>query len=68
MRPGDNKWTTTLFARDADTGQARWAYQMNPHDLFDHDGVNENVLVDVTMARARCEKCCCTRTATVAFI
>ena len=47
QRPGDNKWTTTLFARDADTGQARWAYQMNPHDLFDHDGVNENILVDV---------------------
>jgi lanthanide-dependent methanol dehydrogenase len=47
LRPGDNQWTTAIFARDADTGEARWAYQMSPHDLFDHDGVNENVLLDV---------------------
>ncbi len=47
MRPGDNKWTSGIFARDADSGQARWFYQFNPHDIFDHDGVNENVLVDI---------------------
>jgi alcohol dehydrogenase (cytochrome c) len=47
MRPGDNKWTATIFARDPDTGDAVWAYQMSPHDLFDYDGVNENVLVDM---------------------
>jgi PQQ-dependent dehydrogenase (methanol/ethanol family) len=49
QRPGDNKWTAGLFARDADTGQARWFYQWSPHDLFDHDGVNENVLLDLTL-------------------
>lgn len=47
MRPGDNKWTAGIFARDADTGQARWFYQWSPHDLYDHDGVNENVLLDM---------------------
>jgi lanthanide-dependent methanol dehydrogenase len=47
QRPGDNKWTCGIFARDADTGQARWAYQWSPHDLYDWDGVNENVLVDL---------------------
>jgi lanthanide-dependent methanol dehydrogenase len=47
MRPGDNKWTTGIFARDADTGQARWFYQWSPHDLYDHDGVNENILLDM---------------------
>ena len=47
MRPGDNKWTASLFARDPDTGEAVWAYQWNPHDLFDYDGVNEHVLVDI---------------------
>lgn len=47
QRPGDNKWTAGIFARDADTGQARWFYQYNPHDLFDYDGVNENVLIDL---------------------
>ncbi|MFQ6186576.1 methanol/ethanol family PQQ-dependent dehydrogenase [Sinorhizobium meliloti] len=47
QRPGDNKWTNTVFARDPDSGEARWAYQWNPHDLHDWDGVNENILVDV---------------------
>jgi lanthanide-dependent methanol dehydrogenase len=49
QRPGDNKWTAGIFARDADTGQARWFYQMNPHDLYDYDGVNENVLLDLDL-------------------
>ena len=26
-RPGDNKWTTGIFARNPDTGEARWFYQ-----------------------------------------
>jgi PQQ-dependent dehydrogenase (methanol/ethanol family) len=47
QRPGDNKWTSTIFARDADTGEAVWAYQMSPHDLHDYDGVNENLLLDL---------------------
>ena len=47
LRPGDNKWTAGIFARNPDTGEAVWFYQMSPHDLFDHDGVNENVLVDL---------------------
>jgi PQQ-dependent dehydrogenase (methanol/ethanol family) len=49
QRPGDNKWTSGIFARDADTGRARWYYQFSPHDLFDYDGVNENVLLDLNM-------------------
>jgi PQQ-dependent dehydrogenase (methanol/ethanol family) len=47
LRPGDNKWTCGVFARDPDTGEARWFYQWSPHDLFDHDGINENVVVDL---------------------
>ncbi len=47
VRPGDNKWTSAVFARDPDDGQGVWAYQWNPHDLYDHDGINENVLVDL---------------------
>lgn len=46
-RPGDNKWTAGVFARDIDTGQARWFYQSNPHDLFDHDDINEMILLDL---------------------
>src|SRR5882757_9105118 len=47
QRPGDNKWSATMFARDPDTGEAVWAYQMSPHDLHDYDGVNENILLDL---------------------
>jgi PQQ-dependent dehydrogenase (methanol/ethanol family) len=47
QRPGDNLWSTTIFARDADTGMARWADQLNPHDLWDHDEVNESILLDL---------------------
>lgn len=49
QRPGDNLWSSTLFARDPDTGAARWAYQFNPHDLWDHDEINENILVDLDL-------------------
>ena len=49
QRPGDNKWTCTLFARRPDTGAAVWAYQMNPHDDHDYDGVNENILLDLNI-------------------
>ena len=45
-RPGDNKWSTTIFARNPDTGTAAWAYQMTPHDAWDYDGINESVLTD----------------------
>jgi PQQ-dependent dehydrogenase (methanol/ethanol family) len=48
-RPGDNRWSMTLFARDVDTGMARWVYQMTPHDEWDYDGINENVLVDLAI-------------------
>jgi lanthanide-dependent methanol dehydrogenase len=49
QRPGDNMWTTTLFARTPETGEAKWAYQFNPHDLWDHDEIQENVLVDLEL-------------------
>jgi lanthanide-dependent methanol dehydrogenase len=46
QRPGDNKWSMTIWARDPDTGMARWVYQMTPHDEWDYDGVNEMILAD----------------------
>jgi PQQ-dependent dehydrogenase (methanol/ethanol family) len=52
QRPGDNKWTSGIFARDADTGEAVWFYQMSPHDLWDYDGINESVLVDLPVGGA----------------
>jgi lanthanide-dependent methanol dehydrogenase len=46
QRPGDNKWSMTVWARDVDTGAVRWVYQMTPHDEWDYDGVNEMILAD----------------------
>lgn len=46
QRPGDNRWSMTIFARDADTGMAKWLYQMTPHDEWDYDGINEMILVN----------------------
>ena len=46
QRPGDNKWSMTIFARDTDTGMAKWVYQMTPHDEWDYDGINEMILAD----------------------
>ena len=46
QRPGDNRWSMAIWARDADTGMTKWLYQMTPHDEWDYDGVNEMILVD----------------------
>lgn len=47
VRPGDNKWTSTIFARHPETGEAVWAYQLTPHDVHDYDGINEQILLDL---------------------
>lgn len=46
QRPGDNRWSMTIMARDIDTGEAKWFYQMTPHDEWDYDGVNEMILTE----------------------
>jgi lanthanide-dependent methanol dehydrogenase len=49
QRKGDNKWSMTLWARDLDTGMAKWVYQMTPHDEWDFDGINEVPLIEATV-------------------
>jgi lanthanide-dependent methanol dehydrogenase len=49
QRPGDNKWSMTIWARNPDTGMAKWVYQMTPHDEWDFDGINEMILTDQTV-------------------
>ena len=48
-RPGDNAWSMSIIARNPDTGEAAWAFQMTPHDGWDYDGVNESILTDTTI-------------------
>jgi PQQ-dependent dehydrogenase (methanol/ethanol family) len=49
QRKGDNKWSMTIFARDLDTGMAKWVFQMTPWDQWDYDGVNEMILADINV-------------------
>jgi PQQ-dependent dehydrogenase (methanol/ethanol family) len=49
QRQGDNKWSLTVFARDPDSGMAKWGYQMTPWDSWDYDGVNESILADLSI-------------------
>jgi lanthanide-dependent methanol dehydrogenase len=53
QRPGDNKWTSGLFARKPDTGEAAWFFQYSPHDLHDYDGINESIVADLEVNGAR---------------
>ena len=46
QRPGDNLYTNSVVALDADTGRLRWHYQFTPHDRYDYDSVQIGVLVD----------------------
>jgi lanthanide-dependent methanol dehydrogenase len=47
VRPGDNKWAASVFARDVDTGMAKWAMQTTPHDEWDYDATNEVILFEI---------------------
>ena len=47
QRPGANKWTSTVFARHPENGQAVWAEQFNPHDQYDDDAIGEYVLFNI---------------------
>ncbi|MDA0821649.1 MAG: PQQ-dependent dehydrogenase, methanol/ethanol family [Proteobacteria bacterium] len=48
-RPGDNLYTNSALALDADTGAIKWHFQYTPNDPYDYDGVNEQTLVDATI-------------------
>jgi alcohol dehydrogenase (cytochrome c) len=43
-RPGDNRWSDSLVAVDANTGKVKWAYQYVPHDVWDLDAVSPPIL------------------------
>jgi PQQ-dependent dehydrogenase (methanol/ethanol family) len=47
QRPGDNRWSMAIWARDLDTGKVKWVYQMTPFDEWDYDGINEMILADI---------------------
>jgi alcohol dehydrogenase (cytochrome c) len=46
-RGGDNLYSSSVVALDADTGKIKWHYQFSPHDEFDYDAVQVPVLADI---------------------
>jgi alcohol dehydrogenase (cytochrome c) len=46
VRKGDNLYTESMVALDADTGKLKWHFQFTPHDVHDWDAVEIPVLVD----------------------
>ncbi len=46
-RPGDDLYTDSVVALDADTGNLKWYYQFTPHDEFDWDSVQVPVLAEI---------------------
>jgi len=47
-RGGDNLYSNSVVALDADTGKLKWHFQFSPHDEFDYDAVQVPVLADIT--------------------
>jgi alcohol dehydrogenase (cytochrome c) len=48
-RKGENLYTASLIAVDADTGKLKWYYQFTPHDTHDWDSNHVPVLADLTI-------------------
>jgi alcohol dehydrogenase (cytochrome c) len=46
QRPGDNLYSDSVLALDADTGKLKWYFQFTPNDPYDYDAVQIPVLVD----------------------
>jgi|SRR5579884_278044 len=49
VRPGDNLYTNSMVALDADTGKLKWHFQFTPHDTHDWDSISEPILADVNI-------------------
>ncbi|MYC60766.1 MAG: PQQ-dependent dehydrogenase, methanol/ethanol family [Gammaproteobacteria bacterium] len=47
QRPGDNLYSDSVIALDADTGELRWYFQFTPNDGYDYDAVQVPVLADM---------------------
>jgi alcohol dehydrogenase (cytochrome c) len=49
LRKGDNLWSCSLLAIDADAGRIKWGFQYTPNDGWDYDGNNAPILIDTTI-------------------
>ena len=47
---GTDRGISSLWARDADTGEVKWLYQMTPNNQWGYDGINESILIEQNIA------------------
>ena len=64
QRPGDNLYSDSVVALDADTGKLKWHFQFTPNDNYDYDSVQVPVLVGHARGKASRRKRCSGPTAT----
>jgi alcohol dehydrogenase (cytochrome c) len=53
VRKGDNLYSNSIVALDADTGKLKWHYQATPHDTHDWDAISDPVPVDLTLGNGK---------------
>ena len=46
VRAGDNLYSNSVVALDADSGDLRWYFQTSPRDEFDHDSTSEPMIIE----------------------
>ena len=63
-RRGDNLYSDSLLALDAETGKLKWYFQFTPHDTHDWDAQAWPVLLDTVYEGRPAQAACCTPTAT----
>ena len=51
VRQGDNEWTASIVAIEAETGKFRWGFQQVHHDIWDYDAASTAVLFDASDGR-----------------
>jgi PQQ-dependent dehydrogenase (methanol/ethanol family) len=56
VRPGENKWSSGIFARKPETGEAVWFYQYTQHDLYGHDGINESIVTELPLGPGQAKR------------
>ena len=49
QRPGDNLYSDSAIALDADTGELKWYFQFTPHDVHDWDAIQVPILADLNI-------------------
>ena len=50
VRLGDNLYSDSALALDADSGEINWHFQFTPHDVHDYDSIQIPILADIEIS------------------